>query len=288
MFENAKEKRVMREANRIVSLKEDMDVVSWERVLEIGRLLQEEGGREKCAALGSELVDVARSNLSLFSRFGIDSSPAAHIMPSGIEVLEGGLAEAALEEQLAAQNESPMDEAGEGGSRREISVPVHPEQLFSKTRSIESLRSEQSWDELFESSDDEGQRAAFEPESELEPEPVSEAEMFEPEEPSAMQAPVSEQEKPAVAAVEQSTEGSARVAVAPQDAAPAESSQASAPKPAPQPVSTTQSGQRTEPRRPARERFARFHTLYESRDHSLCVFEDEHGHLVAVDASKLA
>lgn len=34
--------------------------------------------------------------------------------------------------------------------------------------------------------------------------------------------------------------------------------------------------------------FARFRRLYESRDGGLCVFEDEHGHLVAVDASKLA
>ncbi|MEI3230121.1 MAG: hypothetical protein V8S24_02000 [Gordonibacter pamelaeae] len=32
----------------------------------------------------------------------------------------------------------------------------------------------------------------------------------------------------------------------------------------------------------------RFRNLYESRDGALCVFEDEHGHLVAVDASKLA
>ncbi|MBS6975680.1 MAG: hypothetical protein KH158_08385, partial [Eggerthellaceae bacterium] len=47
-----------------------------------------------------------------------------------------------------------------------------------------------------------------------------------------------------------------------------------------------EAGSRAE--RPGRERFARFRNLYESRDGSLCVFEDEHGHLVAVDASKLA
>lgn len=40
--------------------------------------------------------------------------------------------------------------------------------------------------------------------------------------------------------------------------------------------------------RPSRKRFARFRHLYESRDGALCVFEDEHGHLMAVDASKLA
>ena len=37
-----------------------------------------------------------------------------------------------------------------------------------------------------------------------------------------------------------------------------------------------------------RRRSARFRNLYESRDGGLCVFEDEHGHLVAVDSSKLA
>ncbi|MEG0016856.1 MAG: hypothetical protein RSB04_09375 [Gordonibacter sp.] len=34
--------------------------------------------------------------------------------------------------------------------------------------------------------------------------------------------------------------------------------------------------------------FSRFRSLYESRDGALCVFEDEQGHLVAVDSSKLA
>lgn len=33
---------------------------------------------------------------------------------------------------------------------------------------------------------------------------------------------------------------------------------------------------------------ARFRRLYESRDGKLCLYEDEHGHLVAADASKFA
>ena len=41
--------------------------------------------------------------------------------------------------------------------------------------------------------------------------------------------------------------------------------------------------------RAARERAAaRFTHLYESRDGALCLFEDEHGHLQAVDSSRLA
>lgn len=261
MFENAKEKRAMREANKIVSLKEDMDVVSWERVLEIGKLLQEEDGRERCAALGSELVEVAHSNLSLYSRFGIEPAPSAHVMPSGIEVLEGGLAEAALEEHLAAQAEGLEDgAAGEGSTAREISVPVHPEQLFSKTRSIESLRSEQSWDELLGSNADEEIRQPEAPADEPVDEPSDEPETAptlldstgtsDSEDAESVQSPVqASEESPAEFA------GQQRVASEPQHAG---------------------------------ARFARFRTLYESRDHSLCVFEDENGHLVAVDSSKLA
>ncbi|MBQ3106738.1 MAG: hypothetical protein IJC51_04655 [Eggerthellaceae bacterium] len=34
--------------------------------------------------------------------------------------------------------------------------------------------------------------------------------------------------------------------------------------------------------------FARFQLLYESRDGKMAVFEDEHGHIVAVDTARLA
>lgn len=38
----------------------------------------------------------------------------------------------------------------------------------------------------------------------------------------------------------------------------------------------------------ARQRLATFRSLYSSRDGALCVYEDEDGHLIAVDASKFA
>lgn len=37
-----------------------------------------------------------------------------------------------------------------------------------------------------------------------------------------------------------------------------------------------------------KRRLAKFTHLYESRDKRLCVFEDEHGHLTSVRASRLA
>ena len=38
---------------------------------------------------------------------------------------------------------------------------------------------------------------------------------------------------------------------------------------------------------PAKQKFATFRSLYSSRDGALCLYEDEQGHIVAVDASKL-
>ena len=41
MFGNTTEKRIVREADKIISLKEDVDALSWGRVLEIGKRLQD-------------------------------------------------------------------------------------------------------------------------------------------------------------------------------------------------------------------------------------------------------
>lgn len=100
MFGKSAEKRVAREADKIISLKEDMDAISWTRVLEIGKLLQEGVEESDRIALASELVSIAQSNRSLYSRLGIDPAPApSRVMASGIEVMEGGFAEAAIEKQ---------------------------------------------------------------------------------------------------------------------------------------------------------------------------------------------
>lgn len=97
MFGGSTEKRVAREVERIVSLKEDLDARSWSRVLEIGRLL-ERADDEALAERGSELASIAQSNLSLRSRLGVGfQTSSAQMMASGMEVFEGGLAAAALD-----------------------------------------------------------------------------------------------------------------------------------------------------------------------------------------------
>ena len=110
MFGNSAEKRIAREADKVASMKEDLDALSWKRVLEIGRRLQSEK-TESIAQMGSELVGIAQSNISLAGRLGIGrESFEGRFMPSGMEVLEGGLVEAALDEH----EKSALEEAPEG------------------------------------------------------------------------------------------------------------------------------------------------------------------------------
>ena len=100
MFGNTTEKRIVREADKIISLKEDVDALSWGRVLEIGKRLQDLESEGEAGDLAREVVTIAQSNLSLEVKLGIDPVPSnAGTMASGVKVIEGGLAEAVLIEQ---------------------------------------------------------------------------------------------------------------------------------------------------------------------------------------------
>lgn len=223
MFGTSTEKRVAREADKIVSLKEDMDAVSWARVLEIGKLLQKGVEEDDRAALAGELVSIAQLNRSLYARLGVDSSSTpSRVMASGIEVLEGGLAEAAIEQHAERVKERALTSVAPSLAIKGDPIVDEPSETDFQAAEVQA-----ECDLVAKNGPDESdfteaaQAAASEPvEPEPEPEPTS--------------------------------------------------------QPMPEPKATR------------KHHFARFRNLYESRDGGLCVFEDEHGHLVAVDASKLA
>lgn len=281
MFGKSTEKRVMREADKIISLKEDMDAISWTRVLEIGKLLQEGVEEADRVALARELVSIAQSNRTLNARLGIEAAPSSgHVMASGIEVMEGGLAEAAIEEQveskaLPAADEQPATtpesvEPAEPVEPR-VSVPVVEAHHAYEPSEIDFQAAEVRMEcELVAKNDPdeddfiEAAQAVMSEDAEPEPEP-------EPE-PTAPSEPVTlEQLLAATAELEEAVDELTAAAATLDEPQ-------SAPEPEPAPV----------PRPAKKRRFARFRNLYESRDGGLCVFEDEHGHLVAVDSSKLA
>lgn len=130
MFKKSKEKTIVTEADRLASKKEELDALSWERVAEIAKHLQEGTSEDEIKELSRELLSIARANTSLLEKFGVTSdSLTGKIMPSGIELVEK---EPAAEEQKPAsfsslrdavlgeksQKSSPLSEivAGETGS----------------------------------------------------------------------------------------------------------------------------------------------------------------------------
>lgn len=260
MFGTSTAKRVAREAEKIVSLKEDMDAVSWTRVLEIGNQLQEGVDEAERVSLARELVSIAQSNRSLYTRLGIDPDPSfSRVMASGIEVMEGGLAEAALEKRGDREERRPP--IVEVPSIKPEVLVEEPRETDSHVACVQAARDLVAKNDPDESDFIDAAEAAARVDSPsallpVYPEPVDPASVAElaarveatkPEEPSSLQ-PQRE------------------------------------PRPEPEPKSVA--APKAKP--PRQRRFARFRNLYESRDGSLCVFEDEHGHLVAVDSSKLA
>lgn len=315
MFGKSTEKRVAREADKIVSLKEDMDAISWTRVLEIGKLLQEGVEEADRVALARELVSIAQSNRSLYTRLGIEPAPApARVMASGIEVLEGGLAEAAIEERVEQVEKRALPPVA-------VPSPVEPEPRADEPSEIDFQAAEVQVEcDLVAKNDpdeDDFAEAAQAAAGELAPaaEPVQapvpapEPAPAEPEsEPGKpltideliaaatqleeavdeLEAAAAEIDEPAAseapAASDDPTAPLQPVAAAPEPAPQPEPQQTSEPEPAPHPEPQA----KLQPKLAKKRRFARFRNLYESRDGGLCVFEDEHGHLVAVDSSKLA
>lgn len=371
MFGMSTEKKVAREADRIVSMKEDVDALSWGRVLEIGKLLRERAVDDEQSECARELVSIAQSNISLANRLGIDSaSPTSGVMASGMEIVEGGYAEAGLRDAVCDEPASiASEEAEPAASEATASVAADEGQRVEEPPSADEPAcggSRVSGEPAVKVAARIGHPPLELPDIEL-PLPAGpragSAAPPAPVKPSAPLAASASTELPFVEAVFPlpadvdarepivSASDTDRCPVPVTDerveqpmssaegqGAPAPAVEACDPAPAPdgcaQPISDaeepaapvspsatqpaqTPSESPAEPREPAaseepdrcaegepapggaegaerprrqvpKERFARFRRLYESQDGGLCVFEDEHGHLVAVDASRLA
>ncbi|MEG2864294.1 MAG: hypothetical protein RR862_02755, partial [Eggerthellaceae bacterium] len=89
VFRPKPERQIAQVADRIVSQKEGLDALSWNRVTEIAHILQEGCDQETSIDLGSELSGIAHSNISLSYKLGIEGSVhTGQKMPSGMEMLE--------------------------------------------------------------------------------------------------------------------------------------------------------------------------------------------------------
>lgn len=295
MFGNSTEKRVLREADKIVSLKEDIDSLSWGRVLEIGKALLEEGVADDVRAdMARELVSIAQSNLSMYVRLGIEPVPH-QVMASGIEVMEGGLAEAALEEHNSTAPAPVRD------------VPAPSDALRAMLEGVIADQAEDPGEEDFEAAmvheelklvvnndpdEHDFTLVSEDPDEDAEPEHTLTIADILDSLPSIPKYGEPVEEKPQSPEVEPDDVSEPQEGEAPVDPTPTvveESPAVQDETASEEPPSECAPDHETDESAEERQiRFARFRNLYESRDGGLCVFEDEYGHLVAVDSSKLA
>ena len=89
-MKNKSEQLIVKNADKIASMVEDLNALSWARITEIGQLLAESISEEERQNLGRELRSIAQANSSLYEKLGIHSPDRTGIMmPSGIEIMEG-------------------------------------------------------------------------------------------------------------------------------------------------------------------------------------------------------
>lgn len=404
MFGNGKMKQMIREADKIVSLKQDMDSLSWGRVQEIAKDLQDDPSSDAVEELGRELAVIAQINLSMFSRMGVvpqtmwasnQPAPAAAnvagivvtddeskpvVLPSGMEVIEGGLVEAVLENpELATVPLNPVSPTPGSPVEDELQNALAEESAFldNPARAFDldggdadaqqavphpaTPQPEAQEDGLPEHDDQPAEtpqpvEAKPEPREVAEPKPMETAEhQAEPQpqqpqdsdepqgaapqpefpqaaeqqpagaQPSTRQSDETAEKEPPASASDPSARVSGPSIESSDDAtaaagprifpneqteeegqrdshpdAPSEgagaadgedggATQASVPEGVEPdgPASCTKEDRREGDASVPRSQFASFRHIYESRDGGLCVFRDEHGHLVSVRASRL-
>lgn len=139
----------MREADRIVSMKEDIDAMSWNRVIEIAKLLQAEHTEEQREEWARELLSIARTNSWVLDKFGVaEKGMTGQVIPSGIEVQhndrylsETSAAEipSAGEKPEASEDALPTAESGSGDQAAQDGVSHEHTAAEEELRSLEAL-----------------------------------------------------------------------------------------------------------------------------------------------------
>lgn len=131
MFRKSAEQQIMREADRIVSMKEDVDAMSWGRVTEIAKLLQVDHTEEQRLEWARELLSIARTNSWVLDKFGVAAeSMAGQVIPSGIEIQQGDryLNEMAAGDLSSAGEQPSAADGAKSDSRVFASTdPLQPE-----------------------------------------------------------------------------------------------------------------------------------------------------------------
>ena len=278
MFEVLIEKRIARNTEKIISLKEETEAMSWNRVVEIAQRLCQLDISEEVTDMAQELMGIAHSNTSLEAHLGF-TPPRLNeqTTASGMRLIDDDApfildTEKAdlLEKPLFADENMPKDlisDDAEGSVCDPFVKRVSPESIFDSELSA-FLEGEES----AKASAAASKAEAFAP-APAEPAAAVEASVAEP--PAIAEAPVVE--PPVADKPLPKPDITAPIPIIKET--PVQEI-TSTPSPAPADAAKSKNSLR-------KKKFATFRNLYSSRDGGLCLYEDENGHLVAIDSTKL-
>ena len=315
-----KEEEIIIEADKIASSKENFDALSWNRVSEIATAFLNDIDPDTMHELARELLAISHANTDLLGKLGIsEGSFSGKVMPSGIEMFEKGIAIDAklpiptvkkekidhplpattkkahnlvpdLDDELTSFFSAPFDDDSfiprgvpvvENPEPKPIKAAPAPKPIDSRleiptpksvdvTRENPAPKSVDLTPEIVMNVVSQGD-VAIEPEvlnallKELETTNVKQ---------DQIPAPVPEPEKPRKEKIVDSS-------------VPTTVTAEKKKTPPSVPVEKKREGITGHPR-VSKQDLARFTQIYSSKDGSLCLYRDGDGHIVAVDASKLA
>lgn len=124
MFGN-KSRRIIKQADAISSAMEEMNSLSWGRVLDIAKDLQHNPNVTDARILSEELMLIAQTNLSMFSRMGV-MPMAGQLKAPSRELTEE-------EKRLASQETAPLKAIGEGSEEVKQSDTTKRDEVAEST-----------------------------------------------------------------------------------------------------------------------------------------------------------
>lgn len=117
------EQQIIVEAEKVSSMKESLDALSWDRVAEIAKEMQGSVSDEERSEYSRELLAIAQANTSLLGKLGLSgNSLSGQFMPSGIEMLQKDVSIESFEpeepEIFAKPDESSLEEVSSGEAKQ--------------------------------------------------------------------------------------------------------------------------------------------------------------------------
>lgn len=293
------EEEIIIEADKIASLKENFDAMSWNRVSEIATAFQKDVDPDTKQELVRELMAISHANTDLLGKLGISESAfSGKVMPSGIEMFEEGIALDAEQPQKEPKKEKRSGTLFGSTKKNKGILPDlgdEPTDFFSAPHDDDSFIprgvavTESPKEEPVALTSAMVKSLVAKGEVDIEPEVLAALLEDLAAQETCNDQVVKQDNAPKVPVYEKTLDSDLINEEAKIDSPVLEDEK-------PEEKKKSFFSRRAEKKKKSKaeqpqvkeQDFARFSQIYSSRDGALCLYRDGDGHIVAVDASKLA